>query len=74
MLERIEKVYTEVTGIADPNFTLKTRLSSIPMLSSFGIVQLICGIEDEFDVEIPNTVLKKAKTMGDIVKFLEENT
>lgn len=74
MLERIEKVFTEVTGVAAPNLTLKTRLESIPALSSFGIVQLICGIEDEFDVEIPNSVLKKAKTVGDIVKYLEANT
>lgn len=73
MLERIEKVFTEVTGVAEPNLTLKTKIDKIPQLSSLGIVQLICGLEDEFDVEIPNSVLKKIKTVGDVVKFLEKN-
>ena len=73
MLERIEKVFTEVTGVTEPNLTLKTKIDKIPQLSSLGIVQLICGLEDEFDVEIPNSVLKKIKTVGDVVKFLEKN-
>ena len=73
MLERIEKVFTEVTGVTEPNLTLKTKIDKIPELSSLGIVQLICGLEDEFDVEIPNSVLKKIKTVGDVVKFLEKN-
>lgn len=73
MLERIEKVFTEVTGVTEPNLTLKTKIDKIPELSSLGVVQLICGLEDEFDVEIPNSVLKKIKTVGDVVKFLEKN-
>ncbi len=73
MIERIEKVYSEVTGICDPNFTAKTKISKIPGLSSLGIVHLICGLEDEFDVEISNSVIKKFKTIGDVVNFLEKN-
>ncbi len=73
MLERIEKVFSEVTGVSEPNLTLKTKIDKIPELSSLGVVQLICGLEDEFDIEIPNSVLKKIKTVGDVVKFLEKN-
>ena len=73
MIERIEKVFSEVTGVSEPNLTLKTMVDKIPELSSLGIVQLICGLEDEFDVEIPNSAIKKFKTVGDVVKFLEKN-
>ena len=73
MIERIEKVFAEVTGRDDLDFTTKTKIEKIPGLSSLGIIQLICGIEDEFDVEVPNSVVKKIKTVGDIVKFLEKN-
>lgn len=73
MIERIEKVYSEVTGMTDPNFTSKTKISKIPGLSSLGIINLICGLEDEFGVEISNSVIKKFKTIGDVVKFLEKN-
>lgn len=74
MIKRVEKVFTEVTGIENPELTLKTKLDKLPEFSSFGIIQLICGLEDEFDIELPNSVVKKFKTVGDIVKYLEENT
>lgn len=73
MIERIEKVFSEVTGINDLDFTPKTKIEKIPGLSSLGVIQLICGLEDEFDIEIPNSVVKKIKTVGDIVKYLEKN-
>ncbi len=73
MFERILKVFTEVTGVENPDITPKTKINKIPELSSLGVVQLICGLEDEFDIEIPNTVLKKFKTVGDVAKFIEKN-
>lgn len=73
MIERIEKVFSEVTGRDDLNFTEKTRLDKNFEFTSLSFIQLICGLEDEFDIEIPNSVLKKMKTVGDVVKFLEKN-
>jgi acyl carrier protein len=73
MLERISKVFVEITGNDSIVITEKTKIDKKLGLSSLGIVQIICGIEDEFDVEIPNSVIKKFKTVGDLVKFLEEN-
>lgn len=73
MLERIKTVFSEVTGVENPDLNLKTKIDKIPELSSLGVVQLICGLEDEFDIEIPNSVLKKFKTVGDVVKFIEKN-
>ena len=73
MIERIEKVFSEVTGRGDLNFTEKTRLDKNFEFTSLSFIQLICGLEDEFDVDIPNSMVKKIKTVGDIVKFLEKN-
>ena len=39
---------------------------------SLDIVELIMGIEEEFDIEIPDDQVEKIKTVGDIVKFIEE--
>lgn len=73
MIERIEKVFSEVTGRDDLNFTEKTRLDKNFEFTSLSFIQLICGLEDEFDVEIPNSAVKKIKTVGDVVKYLEKN-
>lgn len=74
MVKRIEKLFTEVTGLTDINFTEKTRLDKDLNISSLAIIQLVCAIEDEFDVEIPNSAIKKFKTVKDVIKFLEKNT
>lgn len=73
MIKRIEKVFSEVTGRDDLNFTEKTRLDKNFEFTSLSFIQLICGLEDEFDIDIPNSVVKKIKTVGDVVKFLEQN-
>ncbi len=74
MIERIEKVFSEVTGRDDLNFTEKTRLDKNFEFTSLSFIQLICGLEDEFDIDIPNSAVKKIKTVGDVVKFIEKNT
>jgi acyl carrier protein len=73
MIKRIEKVFSEVTGRDDLNFTEKTRLDKNFEFTSLSFIQLICGLEDEFDIDIPNSAVKKIKTVGDVIKFLEKN-
>lgn len=73
VIKRIEKVFSEVTGRDDLEFTEKTRLDKNFEFTSLSFIQLICGLEDEFDVDIPNSAVKKIKTVGDVVKFLEKN-
>ncbi|MBQ3135948.1 MAG: acyl carrier protein [Clostridia bacterium] len=73
MIERIEKVFSEVTGNQNIELTPKTKLNKLPGLSSLGIIQLICGLEDEFDIEIPNSAVKKFKTVKDVISFIEKN-
>lgn len=73
MIKRIEKVFSEVTGRDNLNFTEKTRLDKNFDFTSLSFIQLICGLEDEFDIDIPNSAVKKIKTVGDVVKFLENN-
>ncbi|MBO5934696.1 MAG: acyl carrier protein [Clostridia bacterium] len=73
MIKRIEKVFSEVTGQTDVSFTEKTKIDKKLGISSLGVIQLICGLEDEFDVEIPNSAIKKFKTIKDVIEFLEKN-
>lgn len=74
MIDRIEKIFTEVTGKKDISITPKTRLDSSLGISSLGLIQLICAIEDEFDIEIPNSAIKKFKTVSDVINFIEKET
>ena len=71
MIKRIEKIFIEVTGLDDIKITEKTRLDKSFNMSSLAMIQLICAIEDEFDIEIPNSQIKKFKTVKDVISFIE---
>lgn len=74
MVNRIEKIFSEVTGMTELNFTEKTRIDKGLNVSSLTLIQLVCAIEDEFDIEIPNSAIKNFKTVKDVIKFIEKNS
>ena len=39
---------------------------------SLDIVELIMGIEEEFDIEIPDEIAEKIKTVKDAVDYIEK--
>ena len=71
MLTELQKIFNDVVGREDIELTLKTKLKDLP-LSSLGLVQLICAMEDEYDIEISNADMKKFKTVKDVVEYLEK--
>ena len=40
---------------------------------SLDLVDLVMSLEEEFDVEIPDEQVENIKTVGDIVKYIEDN-
>lgn len=40
---------------------------------SLDVVDLVMNIEEEFGVEIPDEAVANIKTVGDIVKYIEDN-
>ena len=72
MIKRIEKVFSEVTGRDDLNFTEKTKLDKTFEFTSLSFIQLICGLEDEFDIEVPDEDAEKFQLVGDLVRYVEE--
>lgn len=69
MLEKIERILKEYTDI-NIKITSETLLMSDLGLSSFDLIQLVCKVEDEFDVEIPDKIIKDFKTIGDVMDFI----
>ena len=40
---------------------------------SLDVVELLMSIEDEFQVEIPDEEIENIKTIGELVKYIEDN-
>lgn len=71
--ERLRKIVVDLTGINTERVTPKTKLSKLGM-NSLVLVEMVCAIEEEFDIEIPNTEILKFKTVKDVIDYLEKNT
>lgn len=41
---------------------------------SLDIVELVMALEDEFDIKIPDEDYDKIKTVGDVIKYIEEKS
>lgn len=71
MFDKLQEIYNDVSGRTDIELNLQMKLKDLE-LSSLGLVQLICAIEDEFDIEISNADLKSFKTVKNVVDYLEK--
>ncbi|MCC8132122.1 MAG: acyl carrier protein [Oscillospiraceae bacterium] len=40
---------------------------------SLDVVDVIMTLEDEFDMEIPDEAIENMKTVGELVKYVEDN-
>ena len=71
MLETIKNVICEFIDIDPDDITPESNLRTDIGLNSLDCVSLAQELENEYDIEIPNTDLSKFKTVNDVIKFLE---
>lgn len=72
MLERLTKIIREHTGDNTITIDENTVLIADLGLSSLDLVNLAVAVEDEFDIEIPDRMIKTFKTVGDVMAFIEK--
>lgn len=71
MIDRLTSIIKEFKKDSSLEINENTVLVSDLDLDSFDLVQLVCDIEDEFDIRIPDKALKNFITVGDVVKYIE---
>ncbi len=72
MIDKLNALIKEHTGKSNLSVTRETVLLSDLGMNSYELVSLVCVLEDEFDVEVPDRVIKTFKTVGDIIDFIEQ--
>lgn len=71
MLERISSLLKKATG-KDIAISEDTVLRSDLGMNSFELVQLVCKVEDEFGVSIPDKELREIETVSDLINCIEK--
>ena len=73
MLEKIRDILEEYVNIPKEQINLATSFATDLEMSSLDIVDVIVAFEDEFNIEIPDRIIKDLRTIGDISKYIEAN-
>ena len=71
--ERVQKIICEQLEIDSQLVTEDASISGDLGADSLDLVDLSMSIEEEFNLEVPDDVLDHVRTVGDIVKFIEDN-
>jgi acyl carrier protein len=72
MFEQLRDVIVENLGVSEEEVTLESSLIDDLGADSLDAVELSMAIEDEFDVEIEDEEFQELKTVGDILRAIEE--
>lgn len=72
VFEKLKKILSEQLEIEEDYITLDSNIVDDLGASSLDIVDIVMSIEDEFSLEVPDELIEKVQTVGDIVDFIEE--
>lgn len=74
IFEKVRDLIAERLDIADKDSITETSSITDDLgADSLDVVDLVMDIEDEFSVDIPEDEVENIKTVGDIVKYIEDN-
>ena len=72
--DRVKEVIGEQLGIEDVDtITMETTFIDDLGADSLDIVELIMALEEEFDMEIPESEAEKITSVGDVVEYIKNN-
>ena len=69
--EKLAKIIAEVLNVDANEITLDTTFVDELGADSLDVFQIIMGIEEEFDIEIPSEEAEKIVSVGDAVEAIK---
>ena len=73
IFEKVREIICEQFDVDEESVTLDTDIREDLDADSLDMVDLVMSFEDEFKIEVPDSDIETVKTVGDIVKFIEEH-
>ncbi len=74
VFEQIKELLAEQLDLDESKITMDSDIVEDLEADSLDVVDLVMSMEDEFGVEVPDEVIENFKTVGDVVRYIEENT
>ena len=73
IFEKVKNIIVDLLQVSVESVTLDAHFIDDLGADSLDLVELIMGIEEEFNIEIPDGEAEKVVTVGDVVEYIKEN-
>ncbi|MCI5516432.1 acyl carrier protein [Roseburia sp. MUC/MUC-530-WT-4D] len=70
--EKLKAIIVEVLNVDENEVSMESTFIDDLGADSLDVFQIIMGIEEEFDIEIPNEEAEKIVTVGDAVEAIKK--
>ena len=74
IFEKVKSIIVDQLDVDEEKVTMNANIQDDLGADSLDIVDLVMSFEDEFDLEIPDDQVENIKTVGDVVKYIEDKT
>ena len=74
VFELIREISCDHLDMEEDKVTIDYDIMEDFEADSLDVVDLVMSIEDEFGLEVPDDQIENFRTVGDVVRYIEENS
>jgi acyl carrier protein len=69
--EKVRKIFSAQRRVNEDKITESTRITEDFGADPLDMIELIMAVEAEFSLEIPDNAVRRFKTVGDVIKYIQ---
>ena len=73
IFEKVKNIIVDLLQVSEDAVTMDAHFIDDLSADSLDLVELIMGIEEEFNIEIPDGEAEKVVTVEDVVNYIKDN-
>lgn len=73
VFEKLKEILAEQLDVDANLITRESLLIEDLGADSLDAIDIVMSVEDEFKLEVPDEIIEKIETVGDILNFIENN-
>lgn len=74
VFERVREIICDQLDLTEDQVTMESDIMEDFDADSLDVVDLVMSLEDEYGIEVPDEDIENFHTVGDVVRFIEENS
>ena len=72
-IDKIKQILTDTLDVNVDELSADTNIATDLGADSLDVVEILMSIEDEFEIEIPDSEIENIRTIGELVEYIETN-